>query len=470
MRSNEEMVQKVLQRTHAYEKKKNTITRLLMRSGAAICCLCLVAVLVLNSIPVQASCSIVLDVNPSIEIVTDGSGTVQSVGALNEDAENILGAEDFGGQSVEATVEKVVGALVDQGYISQETNSVLVSVNGANTQQIAAQVAASVSDALEADHVEGAILIQTVTNNEALTALAKQYGISDGKAQLISQILAQNTFHTFEELAKMTIHELNLLRISYFVELDNTQVSGSASQQAYVGQTRAQELAATDSGIAQSNMVNLVTKLECRNGVMLYRVEFENGEYGYRYRINAVTGALFSVEKRELSGAGFLENETNTGLIGETAALQAALTHAEMTDSVLTRCKYAMDWVDGYVVYDISFGDGQSYCQYVLDARTGNIMQYGKAEEPRPRPVQEQVIGEAAAKAIALAKDGIVDGSIGKYQMQLTNVDGSYVYTLEYICASNRYTVQIAAADGSVLQYEKQALPEVGGTASSEGI
>ena len=66
-------------------------------------------------------------------------------------------------------------------------------------------------------------------------------------------------------------------------------------------------------------------------------------------------------------------------------------------------------------------------------------------------------------------KDGLVDGNISKYEMNLQKTGDAYVYELMFICNGVRYTAQIAAADGAVLAYERIVLTEVGRPSAEEG-
>ena len=177
--------------------------------------------------------------------------------------------------------------------------------------------------------------------------------------------------------------------------------------------------------------------------------------------------AAFTEEQVEIGKENFFQGDKPVATVGENAALNAALAHAGMENSKLIRCKCKSDWVDGTVIYDLYFTDGKRSGTYVLNARTGEILKYKVIEERHDRSVADAVIGEAQAKQIALAKDGLVDGNVSKYEMHLKKVDDSYVYDLNYICNGVRYIVQVAADDGEILSYEKIVLKE-GGAPSAE--
>lgn len=51
------------------------------------------------------------------------------------------------------------------------------------------------------------MLSQTVVKSDELQQMAEQYGITLGKAQLIQEILGKTLYHTFDELAPLSINE-----------------------------------------------------------------------------------------------------------------------------------------------------------------------------------------------------------------------------------------------------------------------
>ena len=57
-----------------------------------------------------------------------------------------------------------------------------------------------IRDRLQTDQFSGAVLGQTISQNEDLQKLADRHGITLGKAQLIQQIISQNTRYTFEKM------------------------------------------------------------------------------------------------------------------------------------------------------------------------------------------------------------------------------------------------------------------------------
>ena len=194
-------------------RRTDVFTRVIAAAAALLLIVNLGAIAVRTSAR-QVDSVIQLDVNPSIQMEVNRLGRVITARALNEDAQRVIGTMDLSGATTQVAVNAVVGALYQAGYLQQETNSILVSVSGRNTERSLAvqeEVVSDIGASLNAYAVDASILSQTVTESESLSAQATGYGISAGKALLIDKILAVYPYYTEEELAKFTINELNQL-------------------------------------------------------------------------------------------------------------------------------------------------------------------------------------------------------------------------------------------------------------------
>lgn len=76
----------------------------------------------------QVATTILLDVNPSIEMTVNKIDEVIEVKALNEDAETVIEDMDFEGVDVDVAMHVIVGSMVRNGYIDEAKNAVLVTV------------------------------------------------------------------------------------------------------------------------------------------------------------------------------------------------------------------------------------------------------------------------------------------------------------------------------------------------------
>ena len=158
------------------------------------------------------------DVNPSMTMTLNGKGRVRSVTANNADAQRVLEGLDYEGSTYEVAANAIIGAMLRTGYLSELSNSVLVSVNDSRSQRsktIESNILAEIQRIFTLENFDGAIICQSVTDNGRLQALADEYGITIGKANLIEKIIntqsaaGLQTVYTFRDLAGLTINELN---------------------------------------------------------------------------------------------------------------------------------------------------------------------------------------------------------------------------------------------------------------------
>lgn len=254
--------------------------------------------------------TISLDVNPSIEINTNAKDRVLSVNALNEDAETVIGDMDFEGADLDVAINALIGSLLRHGYLDEYKNSILVSVDNRDKDKGEAmrlKLLDEINGILKQDGIEGAVLSRISDDDDALEELAEKYGITEGKAALIQDIIAGKPGYSFEDLAKLTINELNLISESPAVELSHLQSEGKASDKAYVGEDKAVEAALAAAGLDRSQISGLKSEIDYENGSMVYEVEFLSGGVEYEYEINASTG---EVVKTESESGSDIENDT----------------------------------------------------------------------------------------------------------------------------------------------------------------
>lgn len=364
-----------------------------------------------------------LDVNPSIQIKVNQNERVLEVNPLNDDAEKVVEGMDFKGSDLDVAVNALIGSMLRNGYITELSNSILVTVNNDDMEKgIALQekLAQEINALLQTDTFSGAVLSQTVVENTELKNLSDTYGITIGKAQLIQQIVNQNPLYTFEKLVPLSINELNLLSSSSNTTLENVDSIGSASDKNYIGVQKAQEAALSHAGISADDAVALHTEMDYEDGIMIYEVEFYYDVYEYDYEIDAKSGAVLKSEKdfdddavRPENGNngtstdipsnnntsadnGNSGNSTNTGsgtssgstvsgnssvnasYISAEKAKQTALSHAGVSESDIREYDIEMDREDGIVVYEIDFKSGNFEFDYEINAETGSIIKYEK--------------------------------------------------------------------------------------------
>lgn len=342
-----------------------------------------------------------LDVNPSVEIKVNQKEKVLSVTPLNEDGKVIIGDMDFEGNGLDITVNALIGSMLRNGYLSELTNSILISVDGDDpvvNAEIRQKLSDEVNALLNTESFSGAVLSQTVTADDDLRAAAEQNGISAGKAQLIQQITEQNSFYSFDDLAGLSINELNLLSASGSLKLDNVEAVGTASDKAYIGAEKAKEIALTHAGISESDIHNCEIELDYDHGVMVYDIEFDAQGIEYDYEIGAVDGSVVtshhendhdhhddshhsSAQTTPQASTGSTA-DAQTPTITEDEAMFIAVEHAGLpTESSNYSYEIELDHEKGILVYEIEFKYGEYEYDYEINASTGEVLKYDKEKD-----------------------------------------------------------------------------------------
>jgi len=333
-----------------------------------------------------------LDVNPSVELAVNRKDRILAVNANNEDGKKILGDMDLTGSDLEVAVNAIVGSMLRNGYLSELANSVLVSVDSPDAAvgtALQEKLAREISVILEGDSFSGAVISQTVEKSENLSHQAKEHHISLGKANLIQQIIGQDSRYTFAELAERSINELKLISESPAIQLEHASEMGKASEREYVGRDVALQVALNQIKATVEEISGEEIELDFEDGVMVYEIEFVYKDGEYEFEINAENGNCigYSYPEEDLEpdadlgpNATAKYYESIKYYIGDDKALENALDHAGVKASEAKNPKCELDRDDGTVHYDVDFdANGYEY-DYEIDAFTGKVL---KSEKER---------------------------------------------------------------------------------------
>ena len=258
---------------------------------------------------------ITLDVNPSIEIHVNKKEKVLDVVALNKDAEIVLEDMDFSGSGIDVTVNALIGSMLRHGYLGEAADSILVTVD--NTDATAAkklekELLLEVNKVLEEAKVSGEVIGQTVDADKEAAKIAEQYGITEGKAKLIVEIMKDQPSYKVEDLVSKTITELNAISkksgttAKTETKKDTTKPaqapkateapkSTEAAQTGDIGRAAAKQAALSHAGV--SNIWDYECEVDYERGKKVYDISFKSGSYEYDYDIDAATGAVLKHKK-----------------------------------------------------------------------------------------------------------------------------------------------------------------------------
>lgn len=414
-----------------------------------------------------------LDVNPSIELTVDSDGRVISAVPKNDDAVPVLEGMELEGTRADVAMNAVIGSLLRHGYVDELANSILITVeDGDQTrgeklrQELTAQAQAALSDA----QVNGAILAQNLRHDDWLSQKAEEYGISAGKAALIETIVeASGGVKTFEELAGLSVNELNLICASQTSAQSSgaIQASGTASQGAYIGADAAKKTALDHAGLSAAEIASLEVDYDWEHGRMVYELEFVANRIEYEYEIDAVTGDVVKFEHGQQGTAAGGADPAD--YIGETAAKAAALSHAGVKESDAVYCNAWLEYDDGRPEhYEVKFAVGTTRYEYEIALTSATILKQEQRTYSSGSGGSASAgdVGLEAAKAAALKHAGVNASEASFTKTERDRDDGRLEYELEFWAGATEYEYTVAGWDGAVLDFDidRHGVPSGGGT------
>ena len=407
---------------YVYMEKKRKLPIMATISTLCVICLLFIGGLYYNN-NYRVTSKVGIDVNPSVELKINQKEKVLEIIANNEDGEKIISDMDLKGSDINVAVNALIGSMVKNGYINELANSILISVEN-NDSTKAENLRQEILNQIDMENIS--IISQTVNEEKELTDLANQYNISLGKVKIIKQIMANNNLLTFDQLADLSINELNLIL------KDNENTTGSASEKAYIGKDKAKEIALNHANV--SNVTNYKIELDF-DDVMVYEIEFKANNKEYEYEINATTGDIIEYE---IDDKNYNTNNTSNTSITKDEAKQIALNHANVSNIY----DYEIKLDDNK--YEIEFKNDDKEYDYEISL-TGKIIKYSiDSNYKNPNPI----ITKEEAKQIALNHANVSD--IYDYEIELDDNK----YEIEFKSSNKEYEYEINATTGKIIEYE----------------
>lgn len=237
------------------------------------------------------------EVNPSVELQLDTNEEIVKVSALNVDAEKILEGMKLEGTNIHTATNAIIGSLLKHGYINELANSILLSVETkdvAHGEKLQAELTEEIDLILKGASMNAAVLSQYV-DGDSVDGVSKKYHISHGKAALINRILKVNSTYQFEELAVLSVNELNLVLSNSKNTVSDIEVRGSASDGDYIGKDKAIEVALQYYQFSREQVRELDIEMDYAYHKMAYEVEFEVGSREYEAYVDAKTGEVLGL-------------------------------------------------------------------------------------------------------------------------------------------------------------------------------
>ena len=424
------------------------------------------------------------DVNPSIKLEVNKNEKILSATPLNDDARTVLEDMNLKNVDLNVGVNALIGSMVKNGYISELKNSILITVDSSNPEKSLAlqkRLAGEVNSLLDAYSVPGAVLSQTVSEDDKLTSLALQHGISVGKAALIDMLVAQDDTLTFEGLAPLSINDINLLMSSRQATPKTVEAKGQASSGEYIGEEKAKQAALSHAGVDAASLTRMKIDLDFDDGRMIYDVEFISGNIEYEYEIDALTGAVLEFDRDVKYTSPVKQPVTPPTtqppatqpisppatqppaqvFIGLAKAKSIALTHAGFSESDVKIAKQTSYEKDGKTYYNIIFSTSSAKYTYLIDAVSGAILEnyinnFNDHHDDDDKIPSGNYIGSEKAGSIALTHAGAAKSNVTDFEVKLDEDDGKIIYEVDFDFSGMEYEYEIDAFTGDILHWESE--------------
>ena len=374
--------------------------------------------------------TVTMEINPGVEYVIVRNGNVKAVRFLNDDAEKLLEEIELKGQSLRSALSLTVAVYKTAGLM-ESNDTVLISFDKklSGDEKLKESVSEVVREALEKTKSVHTVVYAAVTDNDETAAIAKKYGVSQGKAQLIVDA-KKNSSMPEEEIANLPLDELVGLQ---------KDVNSTIIDSEYIGILKAKAIALNDSGCAarveftEARLINKGVKYPC------YRLVFNDKRTQWTYLVNAVTGDI--LEKNEVALFISLEEAKDIALkdagIKDKPEVKVVFTKEELSRNSGRPC-----WI-------LEFYTAEFQYRYKIDAKTGEIIFF------------DYHIDIRKAKEIALTDAGVYE-EIAKITFTVEEYVGGGIKTPYFYFVFNndaiQWTYRIDATLGIVLEKSEVTL------------
>ena len=374
--------------------------------------------------------TVTMEINPGVEYVVFRNGNVKAVRFLNDDAEKLLEEIELKGQSLKSALSITVAAYKTAGLM-ESNDTVLISFDKKlnDDAKLKESVSEVVREALEKTKSVHTVVYVAAMDNDETAAIAKKYGVSQGKAKLIADA-KKNSSMSEEDIANLPLDELVGLQ---------KDVNSTVIDSEYIGILKAKAIALNDSGCATRVEFTEARLIDKGVKYPYYRLVFNDKRTQWTYLVNAVTGDI--LEKNEVALFISLEEAKDIALkdagIKDTSAVKVVFTKEELSRNSGRPC-----WI-------LEFYTAEYQYSYKIDAKTGEIIFFDCHIDIRK------------AKEIALTDAGVYE-EIAKITFTVEEYVGGGIKTPYFYFVFNndaiQWTYRIDATLGIVLEKSEVTL------------
>ena len=241
-----------------------------------------------------------LDVNPSIEIVSNNFDKVLEVNPQNEDAVEMLKDFKIEDNDLEDTIEDLADLMVLTGYISGgKDNVVMITVNDKNApSNLVNKLNQAIAAYLENKQIEATILNQSISD--------ELYNQNTGGEVFARRLNELDDILSYEDLSHMSVKELvqiaNVRGIApellFSQVIAGKSVEGKVQKTGYISETEAREIAL---GLVNGKIDEFeLDDTDDDDDNPEYEIEIILNGYKYEIELDAYTGNLIKFERDDI--------------------------------------------------------------------------------------------------------------------------------------------------------------------------
>lgn len=145
-----------------------------------------------------------LDINPSIKLTTNRYSKVIKIEALNSDGESISKELKIKNKNVNEAIKLLVESAVDNGYIVDDENAVMLT---STNDELLDEAEIGAEEGLEEEEIKNTEIIKENVNKERFEE-AERLGISPGKVNLIQKLQQVMPEATLDEYANSSVKDI----------------------------------------------------------------------------------------------------------------------------------------------------------------------------------------------------------------------------------------------------------------------
>lgn len=298
---------------------------------------------------------VAVDVNPAVELRVNGFDRISAVTLKNDDAKALIDESDLKGKNVSDAVDVLTEKLCGDGYLTENSNGVLVSVQGGN-EALCTKIVGSVEKATERAGFNYAVLYQSLDDD------------ADGKTELIAKLSGKLDNFDIEELTKLSVQELIFLAESLDSLPDKTEFYGKLN--GYLSAEDAKHDAGVDSASAAQSIIRYAEQLA-------YEIVYTEDGTTHKYIVSASTGEVLAHEKHgksDSSSSGKKDDNKGDGLLSADDILKIFKKTFGFVDAVLDDVHVTRSTRNGEPVYIVTYKVFGVTRSAVFDARTAEIL------------------------------------------------------------------------------------------------